>query len=141
MGGLAPGQPAKIVFRSEPKRPYKGKVVRVGREVDRETREFKVDVGVDILPKNWAVGQRAEVYIETGRKSSAVNVPLKALVWRKNKPGVYIVNAGRAKWKQVGLGLRGIDKVEIIEGLSDKDLVIVGPNPSQLPDGQRVSSQ
>jgi len=141
MGALMPGQPARVVFRSEPKHPYKGKVVRVGREVDRETREFKVDVGVDTLPKNWAVGQRAEVYIETGKKSSALNVPLKALVWRKDKPGVYIVNAGRAKWKQVRLGLRGIDRVEITEGLSDKDVVIVGPNPSQLPDGQRVSSQ
>jgi len=141
MGTLTPGQPARVVFRSEPKRPYSGKVVRVGREVDRETREFRVDVGVDTLPSNWAVGQRAEVYIETGRKSSAMNVPLKAVVWRKDKPGVYVANEGRAQWKQVGIGLRGLDELEITQGLSDKDVVITGPNPSQMADGQRVSSQ
>lgn len=141
MGALTPGQPARVIFRSEAKRPYSGKVVRVGREVDRETREFRVEIGVDSLPKNWAVGQRAEVYIETGRKSSAINVPLKAVVWRKDKSGVYVASEGRAQWKKVSLGLRGIDKLEITQGLSDKDLVIIGPNPSQFPDGQRVSSQ
>ena len=141
MGAVAVGQPARVVFRSEPKQPYSGKVVRVGREVDRETREFRVDVGVDTLPKNWAVGQRAEVYVETARKSVAANIPLKAIVWRKDKSGVYLANNGRAQWKQVQLGLRGIDKVEITQGLSDKDVVITGPQPSQLPDGQRVFSQ
>ena len=32
--------------------------------MDRETREFIVDVRVEQLPVNWAVGQRAEVYIQ-----------------------------------------------------------------------------
>jgi len=59
MAGLAKGQPARVVFRSEPKKNYEGKVSRLGSEVDRETREFLVDVGVDTLPENWAVGQRA----------------------------------------------------------------------------------
>ena len=88
MDGLAPGQPARVVFRSKPQEEYRGKVTRLGQEVDRETREFRVDVGVDSLPKNWGVGQRAEVYIETGRKSAVTNVPLQAIVWRKGKAGV-----------------------------------------------------
>jgi len=141
MAGLAPGQSARVVFRSEPKHPYSGKVVRVGREVDRETREFRVDVGVDSLPANWAVGQRAEVYIEMARKAGATNIPLKAIAWRKGKSGVYLANSGRAKWKEVLLGLRGIDKVEVTRGLSKNDLVITGPLSPQPIDGQRISTQ
>jgi len=69
------GQPALVVFRSEPEKQYPGEVARLGRETDRETREFLVDVGVHELPPNWTVGQRAEVFIETGKKPSALIVP------------------------------------------------------------------
>lgn len=64
---VAPGQPARVVFRSEEGRSYPGVVARLGRETDRETREFLVDVRVTELPKNWTIGQRAEVFIQTGQ--------------------------------------------------------------------------
>ncbi|HYQ60934.1 MAG TPA: HlyD family efflux transporter periplasmic adaptor subunit, partial [Desulfatiglandales bacterium] len=69
MAKVSPDQPARIVFRSEPGRPYPGKVVRLGRETDRETRQFVVDVEVTSLPTNWSVGQRAEVYIQSAKKT------------------------------------------------------------------------
>jgi HlyD family secretion protein len=62
---VAAGQMARIVFRSESDKNYPGVVSRIGRETDRETREFLVDVRVNELPKNWTIGQRAEVYIQT----------------------------------------------------------------------------
>ena len=65
MPRLAPGQTASVVFRSEPGKSYPGIVSRLGREADRETREFLVDVRVTQLPSNWAIGQRAEVSIQT----------------------------------------------------------------------------
>lgn len=64
MAQVAPGQKARIVFRSEPGRDYPGEVSRLGRESDRETREFLINVRVTELPKNWAIGQRAEVYLQ-----------------------------------------------------------------------------
>ena len=64
MAKVAPGQTARIVFRSEPGRDYPGEVSRLGRESDRETREFLINVRVTELPKNWAIGQRAEVYLK-----------------------------------------------------------------------------
>ncbi len=141
MAGLKAGQKARVIFRSETKQAFNGKVVRVGREVDRETREFKVDVGLESLPQNWAVGQRAEVYIETARKNDVINIPLQALVWRKTTPGVYLANEGRAHWREVSLGSRGIDTVEILKGLSLNDSIITGPDPYQLTDGLRVYSR
>lgn len=90
MPGLASGQSARIVFRSEPSRTYAGEVVRIGRETDRETREFLVDVRVKERPKNWAIGQRAEVFIETGRKPSALTIPLRFLQMRAGQPGVCV---------------------------------------------------
>ena len=40
-----------MVFRSEPGKSYPGEVARLGRETDRETREFLVDVRVKELPR------------------------------------------------------------------------------------------
>jgi hypothetical protein len=40
MTDLSVDQPARVVFRSDPARSYVGEVARLGREADRETREF-----------------------------------------------------------------------------------------------------
>ncbi len=140
MSGLAVDQPARIVFRSEPQKHFHGKVARLGREVDRETREFRVDVRADELPSNWAVGQRGEVYIETAKKAEALSVPLKAVVWRAGKPGIYRATEGRAEWREIQEGIRGTDKVEVVKGLAVGELVITQtPGPiDKLPDGKRI---
>ena len=85
MAGLRAGQPARVVFRSEPGKRYAGEVARLGREADRETREFVVDVRVKELPENWTIGQRAEVFIETGRKIGRLVMPAPFVRWRENK--------------------------------------------------------
>jgi HlyD family secretion protein len=140
MARLAPGQPARVVFRSEPQKNYPGEIVRLGREADRETREFLVDVRVQVLPKNWAVGQRAEVYLDTGRKDSALIVPLRFMSWRAGKPGVFAVENAKARWREVKLGLRGLETVEVVEGLSAGELICKARDAkSPLAEGQRVT--
>jgi HlyD family secretion protein len=47
MARLESGQPVRVVFRSEPAYPYEGRVARLAREADRETREFLVEVLVE----------------------------------------------------------------------------------------------
>ena len=56
MERLKQDQKARVVFRSESDKSFPATVVRLGKEADRETREFIVDVRVLELPKNWAVG-------------------------------------------------------------------------------------
>jgi len=138
MSRLAPGQNARVIFRSEPERPYPGKVMRLGREADRETRQFIVDVKPDRLPSNWAVGQRAEVFIETDCKADAVLLPSKAILRDKEKIGVLVEEGGRAAWRSVKIGLRGREEVEILEGLEPGETVITIPGSKEIPAGRRV---
>ncbi len=140
MAGLATGQVARVVFRSEPGRSFEGVVVRLGRETDRETREFVVDVRVEALPSNWAVGQRGEVYIETARKASVLLLPRQFVGWREGEPGVFVFERGRARWRGLELGLTGVKGVEVLGGLKEGD-VVVGTMPGKrggLVDGQRI---
>jgi HlyD family secretion protein len=138
---LAAGQPARVVFRSEPGKGYPGEVARLGRETDRETREFLVDVRVKALPKNWTVGQRAEVYVETGRKESTLALPMRFMSWRSGKPGAFVIEQGKAQWREVKLGLRGLESAEVTEGLAAGAVVCKPREVNQpLADGQRVTA-
>lgn len=141
MAHLEVGQPARVVFRSEPARSYPGKVARLGKETDRETREFIVDVHVLELPENWAVGQRAEVYIETARKDNVTLLPATYVRWRKNSPGVFVNSGNRAVWRTVELGLRSPEMVEVVDGLQPGDAVVLPRNPkAKLTENKKIAS-
>jgi HlyD family secretion protein len=139
MARLRPGQPARVVFRSEPDTSAAGRVARLGREADRETREFVVDVHALELPENWAVGQRAEVYIETDRRDSAMLIPARFVAWRADRPGVFVDQEGQAAWHPIQTGFQAQDNIEVVEGLEEGQTVVVPVAPNQvLTDGRRI---
>ena len=106
MSRVAIGQPARVVFRSEPDHAYRGEVARLGRQADRETREFTVDVRVLELPKNWAVGQRAEVYIETARQDRSDRLAQPSISFGATGNRAYCPSRRhRAAWRDLTLGL------------------------------------
>jgi HlyD family secretion protein len=102
-----------------------------------------VDVRVQELPPNWTIGQRAEVFVETGHKANSLIVPQRFLHWREGKPGVFVSEGGKAAWRDVTLGLRGRETVEVTEGLSagDKVIATAGPKQPALKPGQRVAAK
>ncbi len=136
---LKADQPAKIVFRSQPSAPFEGAVARLGKQSDRETREFTVDVRALKLPETWAIGQRAEVFIETARVDDVVWVPSAYLTKQGDEVGVYIQDGSTAKWRSLKLGIEGRDTTEVREGLSPGELVIKPTQPtSKLSDGRKA---
>jgi HlyD family secretion protein len=137
---VKPGQPARVVFRSEPTTEYRGTVVRIGRETDPETREFLVDVQPEKLPDQWSIGQRAEVYIETQRKSQATLVPSSFLLNRDGIRGVFVEVGGIAKWRPLSIGLQNRETVEVVDGLTPGEIVVspADPKAGPLADGRSV---
>lgn len=116
ISAVLPGQEAEITFtRAENSIP--GHVLRLGREVDPETREFEIDIALDALPVNWALGQRAMARIIIERRGPVLTVPTSFLVWRDGRPGVWVASSGRAQWREVTLGAVGARRVEIRRGL------------------------
>ena len=141
MAKLRVDQQGRVVFRSESDKAYPGKIARLGRETDRETREFVVDVDVLELPENWAVGQRAEVFIETDRIGDTTLLPTRLLQRRDGVPGVFVSEEGRARWRPLRLGLRNADAVQVIEGVEPGETVVAPKDPKvQLTDGTRIKT-
>ncbi len=138
---LAEGQAARVVFRSEPGTEYPGVVARLGREADRETREIVLDVRVDRLPATWAVGQRAEVYVRVDRREQVAVLPAGLVLRRGGQAGVMVDEGGRARWRDIVVGLRGRESVEVLSGLSPGDVVVIPATASDgtIRDGRRIT--
>ena len=140
LGQLRVGLPAKIVLRSEAEQRYAGRVARIGREVDRETRELLVDVSFATLPERLVFGQRVDLWIELKRREAVLRLPATLLIQSDGKDGVLVEDGGRAKFQAVEIGARGRRFLEIEQGLTQGSFVL-NPHLSKkkiLPVGSRV---
>ncbi|MEE9394636.1 MAG: efflux RND transporter periplasmic adaptor subunit [Planctomycetota bacterium] len=140
LDALRLGLPARVSLRSDPERVHRGSVVRIGREVDRETRELLVEVAFEKLPDPIAFGQRVDLWIELTRRSDVVRIPARAILQIDGEEGVFVADADRAQFLALELGTRGREFIEVIGGLDSGDLVLgaaIGKN-KLLKKGQRV---
>ena len=124
LGLLAPGAAAEIRFTADPDRPVTGRVLRLHREVDPQTREFTADVVPDSLPASWALGQRATVTVRAEGAAPALSVAQRYIVRRDGRPGVWVQEADRARWQPVRLGLPAGEEVAVTAGLVAGDVVL-----------------
>jgi len=140
MAKLEEQQTARVVFRSEPEHSYAGTVARLGKEADRETREFVVDVRVLELAKNWAVGQRAEVFIEVAHKDDVLRMPANLIITRNGEAGVFVSDRKNARWRPITIGLHSRNFVEIADGLQADDVVVAPLKQGvSLSDGRKIA--
>jgi HlyD family secretion protein len=77
------------------------------------------------------------VDIETGRRERTLSVPADALrEVRGDRARVLAVRDGRVETVDVRLGLRGLGRTEVLEGLAPGDAVL--PGDSAVAPGSRV---
>jgi hypothetical protein len=61
------------------------------------------------------------------------------VIWQNGKPGVYVALGDKAVWRNIELGIQGIEQVEVVKGLSPNDAVI--DSTLKLFDGKRITIQ
>ena len=141
--GVTVGKSAVITLRSSPGEQWAGQVARLGHQSDRVTEELQVDVAFNPPLKNFRLGEQSEVYITTEVKKAVPSLPSAALVTIDKKRGVWIVENGRLKFREVVVGIndRG-DFREIVSGLDGNERVVAAlPQKSKFRDGMKVRMQ
>lgn len=103
---------------------FAGKVLRISPIIEAETGTFKVTLelrhGGRLRP-----GMFARVFVETETREGALVVPKTALSLESIGDTVYVATDGKASRREVELGFRQGDLVEIVDGVSDGELVVV----------------
>ncbi|MHB8067237.1 MAG: efflux RND transporter periplasmic adaptor subunit [Desulfobaccales bacterium] len=133
---LREGQAAAITLRSG--RTFQGEVVRLNREADTVTRELEVDVKFAQLPQPLVLGEEAEVEIDTGRQT-ALAVPRAAVITQNRSKGVLVADNGCARFRKITPGLGDDEKIAVLEGLREGELVVL--NPAGLEPGKPIRPQ
>jgi HlyD family secretion protein len=121
LGHLRIGQPARVELRSAAGRWIPGRVDRIGRQSDRQTHELLVDVELLELPPSFALGQRADVSIQTSGVAATLRLPAG---WAESDGSVFVQRHGRVTRVKPVLGFQGSDFVEVKEGLELGDVVL-----------------
>jgi HlyD family secretion protein len=135
--GLAVGQSASIVLRSRPGATFPGKVARIEQLSDAVTEERIAMVAFDALPAGLTLNEMAEVTVQLPDRADVLNVPPAALVRQDGKTGVYVSADGRAQFRPIRAGVRTESGIEVLDGLSGGEAVIV-QRVKPIADGDRV---
>ena len=100
------------------------------------TRSFPVELVVEKRDPRMADGMTARVTFPLVDEKKTIKVPSAWLSEENGKIGLYVVNEGKALFRQVKLGAYYDQRVEILSGVNDQEEVIT--NPAGLKSGDPV---
>jgi RND family efflux transporter MFP subunit len=118
---LSVGMPARIEVAGL--KPREGKVRLISPEVDRATRLGRVRIFIGDDPQ-LRVGTFARGMIDTA-SSNGLGVPMTAVLTRDDGAVVQVVKDGKVETRKVSVGMASGGKVEIIDGLTEGELVVL----------------
>jgi len=134
------GQPVDVRVPSL-KKTFPGRVARVADKVQMATRTMDTEVDVPNPSLTLIPGMYAEVDLRVAERSNALSVPLEAVDRAGNSARVFAVRApGVVRILPVNTGLETAQRVEILSGLEEGDVVIVGRRAG-LKEGDRVQAK
>lgn len=120
------GQDAEARLPSMPGRVWKGQVDYVYPELDPVTRTLRVRLRFDNPKEFLKPNMYADVSILGDDTEPVIHIPRDALILDGKEPRVILaLGEGRFKPKVVTPGIESGDQVEIIDGLSEEDNVVV----------------
>ncbi|MBW1723207.1 MAG: efflux RND transporter periplasmic adaptor subunit, partial [Deltaproteobacteria bacterium] len=131
------GQSARIRAGCAPGTLFKGRVLRLEPLADPLSRTLRVVIRLDNPGGKLRPGLVARVEIPEGVKAPALWVPLDALFDLGSAPYLFVVKNGKALKRLVRTGDITGPEVEILEGLSPGDQVVIAGG-EYLSDGQKV---
>ena len=138
---VAVGQRLIVTFDGLPDRRWEGKVLAVSAGVREASGREVGEVLGEISDKPLSLPPNASVNVQivVGEKHGGLTIPRAALQRDGNRRFVWRLEEGRARRRDVSVGLIGLNDVEIAGGLQENDTVLL-PGIVPLSDGLRVTT-
>lgn len=128
------------VYRGPDGAKTQARLSTMHRVVDPATQLVEGVINVPDAPDWMAQGLAVRVDVVLEARDDAVRIPRDALLERNHKSGVFVIDKKHAHWKEVTLGIRGENLVEVKKGLAPgQQVATVGR--SSLSDGMAVRIQ
>lgn len=104
---------------------FRGKITQVSPALDSSTRAFKTTLEIENPGGELKPGMFVKAEIVVDRHESAVVIPKDVIMTQRQNRVVYVVERGLAVERPVKTGLENAGEVEITEGLSVDDRLVV----------------
>jgi membrane fusion protein (multidrug efflux system) len=137
-GWIAVGQPVSVSVEAYGGRTFSGTLSRISPSVDPQTRSFDVEALLENHDGLLKPGFFAKSQIASRQIVTMLVVPAEAVRYAYGVYKVFTVDGGVLKERDVKVGDRADESVEIVEGLKERERVAL-PLPGQDPrDGSPV---
>ena len=126
---LQTGQSTSVVADAFPDQRLSARVLSIAPAVDAQRGAIEVKFSLDKAPPAFLrEDMTLSVEVETAKRERALVLPLGALRSQTGSTSatVLIMQKGHARVKPVRLGLRTLDAAEVLEGLAQGDIVLLG---------------
>lgn len=122
---ISVGQAARVRHLAWPDHSFVGTVVRLAPTIDPATRALRSEVEVDNADGLLRPGMFVEVAVVGEVREDVPVVPREAITDRGGKRVVFVLTGQRVARRDVALGLGDDERVEIRDGVSEGERVVV----------------
>ena len=119
------GQEATLKIDAFPEKSFLGKVERKSPVIDSQSGTAEATIAVQNPEGVLRPGMFVRVQIVIAVHPDALIIPREAILMQGERRTVYSVREGTAREITVQIGFQEGDRVEILEGLTEEDLVVV----------------
>ncbi len=122
-------QRVRATLYAYPGRIFDGRVMQIYPKADADRRTFEIDLQLEPVDDRFAAGMTGELAFIVAEKASALVVPSQAVRLNPQaQPEVWVIDDhGLIARQTVQLGLRSVERTEVISGLRDGQTVVVNP--------------
>ncbi len=115
---VRPGQEVAVTLDSYPDQVFTGEIARIDPMMDQRSRTFTVIAVFQKAPEQLYPNLTVEANIVIERKEDALTIPAAYLV-----EGDRVI-VGEDELRQVRIGLRDLQRVEVLEGLDENTMIL-----------------
>ena len=129
VGSLREGQDVAFTVDAFPGREFHGQLKTIYPCLEEKTRSLLLEALVANADRSLKPGLFTRVTLYTGPTRGTVVAPITALLYDNSTTKLFVVEGDRAKERQVKIGRKYGEFMEITEGLKEKEVVVtVGQN-------------
>ncbi len=125
LGRIQVGQNLRVTHYSMSKDTLWGEITQVAPALNPDTRSFKAQILVANIQHLLRPGMFVKVETIVARKDSVIVIPKEIILSKRHGKTVYVVEKGAAFRRIVTTGIENAEQVEIMDGLKEKDRLVI----------------
>ena len=129
------GQEVTVSVEAYADRTFTGKITRINPSVDQQTRSFEVEALIENRDGMLKPGFFVKARIPSSYSENALFVPQDALLYVYGVYKIFVVDGNTLREREVKIGERVGDEVEIVDGLKQGERIAVAAKGQELKDG------